>query len=110
VFETNVPLAETIQICADALYSTNETPLLFPCKIFIELMEMATRFIEFSFNEVIYQQTDGIAMVSPLANIFVGYYESKLFDSFHEPLKYYHYMDDTFVVFDNECDCDLFLE
>jgi len=63
---TNVPLAETIQICADAFYNTNEPLLPFPRKIFIELMEMATRSVEFSFNDVIYQQTAGIAMGSPL--------------------------------------------
>jgi len=70
--------------------------LTFPRKIFIKLMEMATRSVEFSFNDVIYQKTDGNAMGSPfgpaLANIFVGYYESKLFDSFSEPLMYYRYI------------------
>jgi len=75
---------------------------------------MATRSVEFIFNDVIYQQADGVAMVSPLgpalAKIFVSYYESKLFDSFREPLMYYSYLD-TFVVFDNERECDdLFLE
>jgi len=45
-----------------------------------------------------------------LANIFVGYYESKLFDLFLEPLMYYRYMDGTFVVFDNERKCGIFLE
>jgi len=77
-------------------------------------MEMATRSVEFSFNVVIYQQTDGIAIGSllgpALANIFVGYCALKLFDSFPEPLMYYRYMDDTFVMFDNERECDLFLE
>jgi len=59
---TNVPLAETIQICADAFYNKNEPPFLPYPKIFIELMEMATRIVEFSFNDVIYQQTDGSAI------------------------------------------------
>ena len=39
---TNVPLAETIQICADALYSSEHPPAPFPRQIFVELMEMAT--------------------------------------------------------------------
>jgi len=47
-------------------------------------MEMATHSVEFSFNDIIYQQSDRIAIGSPLspalANIFVGYYESKLFE------------------------------
>jgi len=71
---TNVPLAETIHICADALYNINESPLPFSRKIFIELMEI--RSVEFSFNNVIYRQTDGIFMGTPF-----GPAESKLFDS-----------------------------
>ena len=45
-----------------------------------------------------------------LANIFVGYYESKLFQTTSKPEMYYRYMDDTFVVFSNEDECDLFLD
>ena len=44
-----------------------------------------------------------------LANIFVGYYESKLFQTTSKPEMYYRSMDDTFVVFSNEDECDLFL-
>jgi len=73
-------------------------------------MQMATRSVEFSFNDIIYQQTDRIAKGSPLgpalANIFVDYYESKLFESVLKPLMYYCYMDDTFVVFDHKQECD----
>ena len=45
-----------------------------------------------------------------LANIFVGYYESKLFQTTSKPEMYYRYMDDTFVVFSNEDECNLFLD
>ena len=45
-----------------------------------------------------------------LANIFVGYYESKLFQTTSKPEMYYRYMDDTFVVVSNEDVCDLFLD
>ena len=111
---TNVPLAETIQICADALYSSEHPPAPFPRQIFVELMEMATSSVEFSFNDIMHRQIDGIALGSPLgpalANIFVGYYESKLFQTTSKPEMYYRYMDDTFVVFSNEDECDLFLD
>ena len=45
-----------------------------------------------------------------LANIFVGYYESKLFQTTSKPEMYYRYMDDTFLVFSYEDECDLFLD
>ena len=108
------PLAETIQICADALYSKEHPPAPFPRQIFVELMEMATSSVEFSFNDIMHRQIDGVAMGSPLgpalANIFVGYYESKLFQTTSKPEMYYRYMDDTFVVFSNEDECELFLD
>ena len=34
-----------------------------------------------------------------LANISVGYYESKLFESTTKPFLYHRYMDDTFAIF-----------
>ena len=43
-------------------------------------MLMVTTGVEFSFNDIMYKQIDGVAMGSPLgpvlANIFVGYHES----------------------------------
>ena len=109
---TNDPLAETIQICADALYSLEHPPTPFSRQIFVELMEMTTSSVEFSCNDIMHRQIDGVAMGSPLgpalANIFVGYYESKHFQTTSKPKLYYRYMDDTFVVFSNED--DLFLD
>jgi len=53
-----------------------------------------------------YKQTDGIAMGSPLgpviANIFVGYHESLLFDSTTKPYMYERYVDDSFAIFKTE--------
>ena len=81
---TNVPLVETIQLCADALHNNNVLPQpSFPRDIFVELMQLATSSVEFSFNNNMYRQIDGVAMGSPLgpalANIFIGYQEEKLF-------------------------------
>ena len=59
-----------------------------------------------------YWQTDGIAMGSPLdpvlANIFVGYYENKLFDFAAKAQFYKQYVDDNFAVFENEAECNKF--
>ena len=55
-------------------------------------MEMATSSVEFSFNDIMHRQIDGVAMGSllgpALANIFVGYYESKLFQTTSKPEMY----------------------
>jgi len=75
---TNVPLAKTIQIYADTLYNNNVLPKPpFPRDIFVELMQLATSSVEFSFNNNMYQRIHGVAMGSPLglalANNFVGH-------------------------------------
>ena len=60
-----------------------------------------------------YKQIDGVAMGSPLgpilANIFVGYLESKLFLNCKSPLMYLRYVDDTFVMFENRQESSSFL-
>ena len=91
---TNVPLKETINICADTLYCDDSDAQPFISKdVFIELMKSVTSGVEFSFNDIIYKQTDGVAMGSPLgpvlANIFVGFYEEKLFFQTSKPSKYF---------------------
>ena len=74
---------------------------------------MATSSVELSFDYIMHHQIDGVAKGSSLgpalANIFVGYNESKLFQTTFQPEMLYCYMDDTFVVFSNEDECDLFL-
>ena len=68
---TNVPLDETIKICSEALYDqTNSRPVI-PKDVFVELMKSATSSVEFSFNNTMYKQTDGVAMRSPLGPALV---------------------------------------
>ena len=111
---TTVPLAETIQICADSLYGGELIPPDYPKEIFVELMNTATKSVEFSYNNNMYKQIDGVAMGSllsvALANIFVGYHESKLFESTIKPFLYHRYVNDTFAIFGSEDDCTSFLD
>ena len=79
---TSIPLLETVDICLNTLYrSTSVTPPSIPVTL-RKLLLKATTKVEFIFNDTMYRQTDGVAMVSPLgpvlANIFVGYYERRL--------------------------------
>ena len=64
-------------------YDDSDLQPLIPKDVFVELMKSATFSVEFSFNNTMSKQTDGVAMESPLgpalAESFVGYYEEKLF-------------------------------
>ena len=75
-------------------------------------MLIATQGVEFSLNNQIYKPLDGVAMGIPLgpalANIFVGYHESRLFDNTTKPGVYLRYVDNSFVTFGSELDCDHF--
>ena len=110
---SNVPLAETIEICSKALYNGDLSEPIIPKHIFTDLMKIATSSVEFSFNNCIYRQIDRVAMNSSLgpalANIFIGFYDSKLFDKISKPQIYYRYINDTFALFQDEVDSETFL-
>ena len=60
---TNVPLAETIEICTETLYNSHLPTPIIPNHVFIELMKTATTSVEFSFNNIIYRQIQGVHKV-----------------------------------------------
>ena len=51
----------------------------------------------------------GLPLGPALANIFVGYYEEKLFFQTQKPPTYFRYVDETFAIFDHEAEADEFL-
>ena len=59
-----------------------------------------------------YKQIDGVAMGSQLgpalANISVGFYETKLISNANKPHRYHRYVDDTFVALNSEKEYDDF--
>ena len=109
---TTVLLDETIAICADTLYNLPDSQPCIPKEVFVELLHSATSTVEFSFDNTIYRQRDGVAKGSPLgpalANILVEY-EEKLFSEISKPAVYFRYVDDTFVIFQNEKESEEFL-
>ena len=70
---------------------------------FTSLLRIATSEVEFSFNGMMYNQVDGVAMGSPLddptlANIFMEYLEYKVIPKLLNQYIYLLYMDDCLVV------------
>ena len=77
-------------------------------------MLISTRGVEFSFNNQIYQQLDGVKKDSPLgpplANTFVGFHKRRLFDNIVKPGVYFRYINNHLVIFGSELDYDHFQE
>ena len=100
---TNIPLDETITVCLDTLYRCDDiSPPCIEETLLNKLLIRCTRDVEFSFDGCMYRQVDGVAMGSPLgpilANIFLGYCESRISDNMWPDL-YRRYVDDTFSLF-----------
>ena len=111
---TNIPLQETIDIAINLIF--NHNPNLNITKIELKkLFLFATSQTHFIFKGKFCNQIDGVAMGSPLApvlaNIFMGFYESKWLNEYNlNKLKIYlRYVNDILAVFDKEQDSLNFL-
>ena len=106
---TNIPLQETIDIGINLTFNHNPN-LNIPKKELKKLFLFATSQTHFLFNGKFYNQIDGVAMGSPLApvlaNIFMGFYESKWLNEYNlnKPEFYLRYVDDILAGFDKEQD------
>ena len=115
---TNVPLDETIQILADKAFTDdwfNKThELNLSRDQLIELLNAATKNQLFQFNGNLYEQTDGVAMGSPLgpllANVFMCSIEDKLDQDGKLPSYYRRYVDDTLTIMPNVASAEIFLD
>ena len=113
---TNVPVTETINLIADYVYvETNDSIPPFTKDIFIKLMNLATKDL-FFYEEVLYQQIDGVTTGSPLdpnlANFFMANLENKLLqkESDTKPKLYLRYVDDIFATFEDQQSSTTFLD
>ena len=102
---TNIPLDETINICTESIFNESDTAEGLNKSEFKELPSLATKESYFIFNELLYKQTDGVAMGPPLgptlANAFLCFYEKKWLEQCPEefnPVYYRRYVDDIFVL------------
>ena len=110
---TNVPLQKTIDIAINLLF--NHNPNLNITRIELKkLFLFATSKTHFIFNSKFYNQINGVAMGSPLApvlaNIFMGFHESKWLNEYNlnKPKFHLRYVD-ILAAFDNEQDSLNFL-
>ena len=100
---TNVPLKETIEMIAEKAFVNNWFNEAHKLNItqpdLIQLLEVATKNQLFQFDGKLYEQTDGVAMGSPLgplmANAFLCSIEEKLEHDNKLPEFYRRYVDDT---------------
>ena len=104
---TNIPLEETIKLAVDVIIEKDRDNK-FSREQLTKLFEFATLRTNSSFEGEMYDQTDGVAMGSPLApilaNLFMGFYEQRWLGSYlgEKPLLYRRYVDDIFCVFDDK--------
>ena len=112
---TNIPLQETIDIAINLLFNHNHN-ININKKELKKFFLFATSQTHFIFNSRFYNQIDGVAMGSPfalvLANIFMGFYESKWLNEYNlnKSNFYLRYVDDILGPFDNEQDSLNFLD
>ncbi|XP_073227542.1 uncharacterized protein [Porites lutea] len=100
---TNVPLDETIKILVNKAFTGDWFNKTYGLNLqqdqLARLLEIATTNQLFQFNGQLYQQTDGVAMGSPLgplmANVFMCHLEEKLTREGLMPQLYKRYVDDT---------------
>ena len=111
---TNILLQGTIDIAINLIFNHNPN-LNITRKELNKLLLFATSKTHFNFNSKFYNQIDGVAMGSPLApvlaNIFMGFHESKLLNKYNlsKPKFYLRYVDDILAAFGNELDSLNFL-
>ena len=103
---TNISLQETIDIAINLIFNHNPN-LNITRKELKKHFLFATSQTHFIFNSKFYNQINGVAMgsslASVLANIVMGFHESKWLNEFNlnKPKFYSRYVDDDLAAFDN---------
>ena len=111
---TNIPLNETIDLAVDIIFDNNQSMNITKPQL-KKLFVFAIWQTHFLFNNEVSDQTDGVAMGSPLglalANLFMGYHENKWLNSEESSTVFFYkrYVDDIFCLFKCETDAERFL-
>ena len=104
---TNIPLNEVIELAIDLIFE--KTPDIDITKPKLrKLFVFATKQTNFTFDGIMYDQIDGVAMGSPLApalaNLFLGFHENNWLNDpkAGNVIFYKRYVDDIFCLFPND--------
>ena len=111
---TNVPLMETVNFICDYIDNSDHA---FPIstQALRELLLRCTFNIQFKFNGVLYNQTDGVAMGSPLGPVLSDMFMSSLEQGFlrdciSSMFFYRRYVDDIFIILSDQTEVSSILE
>jgi len=97
---TNVPIKDTINYICDEIYIRNKLRVISKRSIFEKLLYKLTTECTFSFNNLLYKQTDGVTMGGPLSVTFAGCFMNKMEQEIVVPIQpklYKRYVDDIYV-------------
>ena len=98
---TNVPLIKLIKVCLDCLYCRDPNiKLSVPEDVLEKLLKLCVCDNTFMFNNIIYEQIDGLATL--LANVYMAHLEQEFFFKTameFSPTFYRRYIDNTFCLF-----------
>lgn len=113
---TNLPVRETCDIICNQLFLDRNTMLDLTKVDFSKLLNLAVSDSVFLFDDILYQQIEGMAMGSPLgptfANSFLCFHEQSWLSDCpleFKPLVYKRYVDDCFIIFKRPEHSSLFL-
>ena len=102
----NIPLEKTIEICTKSLFKNSDIAHSLKKRKCKDLLFLATKKSYFIFNNILYRQTDAVAMESPrgssLANACLSHQEQNWRDSCpleHIGSYYRRFVDDIYVFF-----------
>ena len=100
---SNVPLDFTIRVILKKVYEDKVINTKLKKEQLKELLELCTKRLHFSFNGEMFQQSDGVAMGSPLgpviANIFMSELENEIIPQLNDKMiVWLRYVDDTFTI------------
>ena len=100
---TSIPLNKTIKIALERIYDWKEVNTDIPKAIVKEMVWLSTKDVYFLFEDDIYQETDGIAVRSPLSPILSFIFMVELEITIAPTLgnllrKWKRYVDDTYCI------------